>query len=350
MSRCRKLILNMTDQTVSEVGEKALIAKLIRPLFDGGEPSPTIGNDCAILASHAEHDLLLSTDRVPADLIAFRLGILDHFGLGRYLAFLNISDIAACGGEPAALLLNMGIPAQLPVSDFDAICRGVHEVVLHFGCRVVGGDISSSTELSLSATSVGFVPKGRALTRSGARPGDKVFITRELGLTPAAFGYFLSQECRLELSEADVERLKRQFTDIVPLVDVGRWLRNSGRCTACMDNTDGVAQSFSEIGAESGVAIVLERELFSVPELVTSIAVASGVDPLNLALGPGADLSLVGTLASDCEPPANVEPSARIRVVGRVEEGRGVHLADGSGRHPFAIKGWDYFVGEISRR
>src|SRR5207244_932498 len=119
---------------------------------------------------------------VPADLIAFRLGILDFTGLGRYLARLNLSDIAACGGYPIALLLNLGFPGDLGYASLKELCSGVAEVAHNFECSVLGGDISSSSELSISATSIGRVKQDRVLTRRGARPRDSIFVSRPLGL------------------------------------------------------------------------------------------------------------------------------------------------------------------------
>src|SRR4051812_32258242 len=108
----------MTPLKISDIGEKRLIQEFIRPLFNSADRVEGVGDDCAMLSAPEGQLWLFSTDRVPADLIAFRLGVLDHCGLGRYLARLNISDIAACGGTPVALLLNLGLPDDFPYEDF----------------------------------------------------------------------------------------------------------------------------------------------------------------------------------------------------------------------------------------
>src|SRR4051794_35339442 len=106
---------------ISEIGEKRLISEFVHPLFNANDDPSGVGDDCAML--EAETDVFLfSTDRVPADLIAFRLGILDYEGLGKYLAYLNISDIAACGGRPVGLLLNLGLPRDFLYEDFKLLC------------------------------------------------------------------------------------------------------------------------------------------------------------------------------------------------------------------------------------
>src|SRR4051812_21198318 len=132
------------NQLVSDIGEKRLISEFIRPLFDGVDHEKHIGDDCAVISIPKGKQLLLSTDRVPADLIAFKIGLIDHRELGRYLGYLNLSDIAACGGKPVGLLLNAGIPQNLRLGDFLSVCKGVQEAVKFVSGRVYGGDISSA--------------------------------------------------------------------------------------------------------------------------------------------------------------------------------------------------------------
>jgi len=185
--------------------------------------------------------ILLSTDRVPADLTAFRSGVLDYYGLGRYLAVLNISDIAACGGTPKALLLNLGLPDATLWNDFKAFCGGVREIAEKFGCPVVGGDLSSSSELSVSATVVGFAGAQQVLTRRAAAPGDSIFISRPAGLTCAALRVLrdLGGDHAFVAAD-DWESLTGQFTRLEPMVEFGKQLASSGMCSSCMDNTDGI--------------------------------------------------------------------------------------------------------------
>lgn len=164
-------------QRLSEVGEKALIRDFIKPFFNIADDPAGVGDDCAMVAFGNEV-ALLSTDRVPSDLTAFRLGILDYTGMGDYLARLNLSDIAACGGNPAGLLLNLGLPPDIAYDDVQAICRGFESCARRHGAPVLGGDITSACELSISATSIGRAVRQQVLTRRGARPGDSVFVSR----------------------------------------------------------------------------------------------------------------------------------------------------------------------------
>jgi thiamine-monophosphate kinase len=346
MTGINKIGAKEIGQTISTFGEKRLIAEFIRPLFNRENSIGGVGDDCAMLDIGDNRLLLLSTDRVPADLTAFRLGILDYRGLGRYLACLNLSDIAACGGKPQALLLNLGMPGDLRYPDFQELCRGFGDLAAEFDCRVLGGDITHSDALSISATCVGQVQANQVLTRRGARPGDSIFLSAPLGLTPAAFAAFLrTTPAKCGLKEVEVETLRQQFTAIRPRFDLSLRLVETNACSSCMDNTDGVGQSLSELAAESGAAFVMDEGGLQIPALVKTIAAATNDDPLQLAFGSGADFSLVGTLrggwsASELDA---LGFGGSLQLIGSVEAGNGVWLRRDGGQEPLKFAGWNYF-------
>jgi thiamine-monophosphate kinase len=336
--------VNSDSLTVSAFGEKRLIAEFVRPLFNSANAVNGVGDDCAMI-DIGENLILASTDRVPADLIAFRLGILNYHGLGRYLACLNLSDIAACGGTPAGLLLNMGLPSELLYSDFKAICYGFAEMADLARCPVLGGDITQAVELSISATSIGRVNKHRVLTRRSALPGDTIFLSKEPGLTPAAFAFYRNRKrAPWSLTDIDTEHLNRQFTHVIPMIDLGLALAEKAVCTACMDNTDGIGQSLTELSRESEAAFVVDSENVVFPDVVHKVARAVEQDTFELGLSGGADFSLVGTLHGEW----TTETATRavgfpLSVIGRVEEGTGVFVKQREMRKPLSCGGWDYF-------
>lgn len=335
----------MSYQKISDLGEKRLIAEFVHPYFNSSDTLEGVGDDCAMLEASDGEFWLFSTDRVPADLISFRLGILDYAGLGRYLARLNISDIAACGGQPLALLLNLGLPDTLAYEDFKSLCRGFKEAAERHGCRVLGGDISSSVELSISATSIGRVKKPNVLSRRGAMKDDTIFISRPIGLTPAAFAYYL--RCKKDtilLSANEIAQLDGQFTSLEPLISLGLSLSSSGYCNSCMDNTDGVGQSLLELSIASKARFVLKQEYINIPEVVTKIASNLEEDPLGLAFSAGADFSLVGTLRGKwSQKQATDHFGEGLEVIGQVEQGEGVFIETGNEIVPVSFSGWNYF-------
>jgi thiamine-monophosphate kinase len=333
------------EPTISAYGEKRLIAEFIRPLFNQSNKVGGVGDDCAMLDLGNGQILLISTDRVPADLTAFRLGILDYNGLGRYLASLNLSDIAACGGKPEALLLNLGLPSTLTYAHFTTMCQGFGDVAAKFGCEVLGGDITQSAELSISATCIGRVTRDRVLTRRGATPGDAIFVSRPLGLTPASFAFHLQASTSgLEISESELTNLRRQFT-LLPMMELATWLSSTQRCSSCMDNTDGIGQSLLELSTESKVAFVLDGDSLIIPPIVQKIADGLGAESIHLAFSAGADFSLVGTTGDRrlFEGTGPLSDGQDLQVIGWIEAGSGVWIQQDGDRKPLAFSGWNYF-------
>jgi thiamine-monophosphate kinase len=328
-------------QNLSEVGEKALIRDFIKPLFNSADDPAGVGDDCAMVP-FGDEVVLLSTDRVPSDLTAFKLGILDFHGLGDYLARLNLSDIAACGGRAVGLLLNLGLPNDIAYEDVRALCRGFLGCAERHGATVLGGDITSACELSISATSIGRAVRGQVLSRRGARPGHSIFISRPLGLTPTAFRVFLGK-LESQFSTDSLALLRRQFTDMQPMLSLGQLLGASGQCGACMDNTDGIGQSLSELSEASKCAFVVHADALKISSVVEQLSRAISVRPLNMVFDGGADFSLVGTLHGTW---TNESASARFKhaleIIGVVESGQGVWLNDGR-KTPLAFRGWNYF-------
>lgn len=336
----------MTDEagTISEWGEKRIIREIILPLFNPQGDPYGVGDDCAVLHPLPGQALLLSTDRVPADLLAFKHAVIDYQGFGSHLAAINISDIAASGGSPAALLLNFGLPANLRVSDLVALCEGVLRIAGPVGCVIAGGDISSATELSVSATSIGFAPIDQILLRNGAMADDLVFFSRPAGLTPAAFWMLTTPDSSQLLDQAAWTELTAHLSGLRPMVDLGWGLGESGLCTSCMDNTDGLAQTLTELGEASGVGVELDQSAIDVPPVVRSVAALCGQDSYDFALSAGHDFSLVGTIRPDTPPPVLAHlVSLGVRIVGKATERLGIRLRSNQGIRDCVVPGWNYF-------
>ena len=242
------------------------------------------------------------------------------------------------------MLLNLGLPPNTAYGDVEALCRGFRLQAEKTGCRVLGGDITASMELSISATSLGLAARNRVLRRRGGRPGDSIFISRPAGLTPAAFEYLLGQRTE-ELPQEDVKRLQEQFTSMYPMIELGETLADSGMCTSCMDNTDGIGQSLSELGEASSMSLVVDEALLTIPKLVARVASMRNKEPREFLFNGGADFSLIGTLKGHWDQgDARVRFGESIEIIGRVEEGSGVRLLQSGKLRDLPFKGWNYFV------
>ncbi|HWD92258.1 MAG TPA: thiamine-phosphate kinase [Verrucomicrobiae bacterium] len=328
-------------KTISSVGEKEFIRDFIKPYYNEKDDPAGVGDDCAMVA-FGDEVALLSTDRVPSDLTAFKLGILDYCGLGDYLARLNLSDIAACGGRAIGLLLNLGLPSDVAYDDILSLCRGFGSGAERHGATVLGGDITSACELSISATSIGKAKRGCVLTRRGAKPGDSIFVSRPLGMTPAAFHVFLGK-LESRLPSDSLKLLRRQFTDLEPMLSLGQLLGEGGQCGGCMDNTDGIGQSLAELSEASKCALVVEGSALKIPSVVERVGQIIGLPPVEFIFNGGADFSLVGTLRGQWSSEhASTQYKHPLEIIGHVEVGNGVWLEDGQCK-PLTFRGWNYF-------
>jgi thiamine-monophosphate kinase len=331
---------------ISDYGEKKLIEQFIKPLFNPNNDLFGIGDDCAMIETNENEITLLSTDRVPSDLISFKLGLIDYYGLGNYLAQLNISDIVACGGKPVGLLLNFGLPSNLLIDDFQKLLNGVKNVIDKFDCKVLGGDITAAAEISISATSIGKVYKEKVLTRRNAKEGDFIFVSRPIGLTPTAFEYFCNLKPKgFSLTKSEEESLIKQFTDMYPLGELGQQLSNSGLCTTCIDNTDGLGQSLLELSQLSEVCMQVDNDKVLINPLVQKICSQTENILIQFAFGAGADFSLIGTLSGQRTEKEYLNIfSNQILIIGVVTKGQGVSLKKGNDISDLKFKGWNYFI------
>lgn len=327
--------------TISELGEKELIRSIIKPLLNPDDDPNSVGDDCAAIPVGPDGFVCASTDRVPADLISFRLGIIGHRGLGYYLAVLNLSDLAAMGARPSGLLLNLGLPSNTLVDDLVALLEGAKDACAEYGCRILGGDLSNSVELSLSATSIGMVGQGKILRRRGAKIGDLIFCADPIGMSATAFAYFLrAKPAGFRLTDPEEERLKDQFRKPKARFDVARSLSELGGAVA-MDNTDGVGQTLSELAEINRVRMRIDADALPIHELSRKIGDSLGTDAIEIALSAGADFQLVGTVRRDA---SLTSLPSDLRIIGEVAAGEGVTVAHGRSEEILQIKGWNYFA------
>lgn len=338
-------------RTVSDLGEKELIRTFIKPYLNPAADPNLVGDDCAVIPVGESRAICISTDRVPADLISFRLGLIDYEGLGYYLAVLNLSDIAAMGAEPSGILLNFGLEKSFTLESFRQLIEGAKRACDKYGCVILGGDLSSAEEMSISATSVGIAPYPGLLRRSGALPGDSIYCSSSIGLTPTAFSYFLEAKPQgLILETAEEEILAGQFRSPQALFSVGAALRGTQSRITAMDNTDGIGQSLAELAEINNVNCIVDAGLLPIHSISYKVAAYLGIDVIDLVLGPGADFQLVGTIEPGLSLSASALDSVGVRLIGQVVQGSGVSLRRGDSVQSFKPRGWNYFAPKAERR
>jgi thiamine-monophosphate kinase len=273
------------------MSERAFLRRLAERL-------PAVGDDGAVL----EGGRLVCTDLL-VDGVHFRSAWASSEDVGWKALAVNLSDIAAMGGTPEAALAAVALPEG---TSADAVLEGLLECAEAFGCELVGGDTSSGPALFVAVTVLGRAE--RPVLRSGAQPGDTVFVTGPLGAAAAVLA-------RLDAGEDvdDADPLHRP----VPRLAEGRAAAAAG-ATAMLDLSDGLALDARRLAEASGVRIELDPD---------AIPVAAGAT-LDQAVGGGDDYELCFTAP---------DPVDGAIAVGRVTEGEGVVLGD----QPLE-GGWDH--------
>jgi thiamine-monophosphate kinase len=177
---------------LSEIGEFGFIDRLRRRAPGGAELVLGIGDDCAA-SRLAPGELLLTSTDLLIEEVHFRRDWSDLKTLGRKCVSVNVSDVAAMGGEPSSLYLGLGIPAGFGVEDLDAFADGVLAACAEYGAVLAGGDTCGSPgPLFISVTVQGRVPEDQLLTRAGARPGDLLWVSGRLGESALALRELLA--------------------------------------------------------------------------------------------------------------------------------------------------------------
>lgn len=214
-------------KTLRDIGEQALIKRLARRLPSRPDVAVGVGDDCAVVrVPGSRYDLLYTTDAVIEGthfLPNTQPEQIGHKAAGRVL-----SDLAAMGGEPLYLLINLVATPKTPLARVEQIYRGVGRLCARHGVAIIGGDTSTGRVLELHVFGVGRVPRGKAVLRSGARAGDVLYVTGRLG--GSRHGKHLNFEPRLR---------------------EGQWLRNWA--SAMIDISDGLATDLRHVVESSGV-------------------------------------------------------------------------------------------------
>jgi thiamine-monophosphate kinase len=324
--------------------EKALIAAIRRRVKSttagrglNAAVKAGIGDDCAVLRLPASHETLVTTD-FSLEEMHFRREWHPADSVGHRCLARGLSDIAAMGGKPVAAFLSLALPRDLPQGWVKDFIGGLLRLAEKYGVTLNGGDTAESPRGVLAdIVVVGSVPKGKAILRSGARPGDRIYVSGELGGSAAAIAQ-LRAHPKKKLKTSDY---RRHFYP-EPRVKLGQILREKSLATAMIDLSDGLSTDLAHICEESGVGAEIEEA--SIPRARVGKP-AREVD-LDLALHGGEDYELLFTAPAGKRVPSEMA-GAEITFIGRVTRSKKVLLRDGSGiGRGFEARGWEHFRPE----
>jgi thiamine-monophosphate kinase len=294
-----------------------------------------IGDDAAVLRHDSATDLLFCSD-LSVEGVHFRTEWAPPGVIGRKALAVTLSDIAAMGGQPRFALASVAFSKGSTMQFIEQLLSGMLDLASALGVSLAGGDTSASPgPLFIDTSAIGVCERGRAVTRSGARPGDLVYITGELG--GSALGLSLLKEgFRLSDGVDDVGERARQtairrhlFPE--PRVRAGQMIGQARLATAMIDISDGLATDLGHIAEDSKCGVVVHGRLLPVagPLIELWSSTEGEKDPLHVALESGEEYELA--FCSRPEAASSVRDLSDglklpITMIGEVTEGQGLML------------------------
>lgn len=309
------------------MNEFELIARLTRTLPTNDSVVIGAGDDCAVLeCGSLSQQLLFKTDAVvegihfTSDTPPEKIG---HKALARCL-----SDIAAMGGTPSAALVTIGLPQKFSPEFVARIYAGLNALAQQHHVAVVGGETTTNPERVLISISLtGFVPRGKAVLRSGAKVGDAIFVTGELGGS-----------------------IRGKHLDFQPRLAEARWLTENFSIHAMMDLSDGLAGDLRHLVHASKVGAELLKSAVPISRAAKEIAKrGDAAKPAFVAaLTDGEDFELLFTIASKTAVPVldawkKEFPGVKLSCIGKIVSGEGIRLRDQTGVRPLTAHGYVHF-------
>jgi thiamine-monophosphate kinase len=310
---------------IDEIRKRAARPRRVRGGFG-------IGDDCAVLPIPRGHEALVTTD-FSLENVHFKRAWHSPESVGHRCFVRGLSDIAAMGGQPLAAFLSLAIPRELPQKWVDGFLRGLLRLADEFNVTLAGGDTAASAGGVLADIIVlGSVPSGKAVLRSGARAGDRIYVTGELGASAATLD-LLRLGRKLRASE-----YARHFHP-TPRIAIGRYLRERGLASAMIDTSDGLSTDLDHICKESKVGADVEAA--AIPLARLKVGDATGKKLLGFALNGGEDYELLFTAGQGKSIPRRIAGVA-VTAIGVVTRSRKVILLEEGKRRELPPQGWEH--------
>jgi thiamine-monophosphate kinase len=335
----RQLKKGAAMKTNESIGERKIIEIIQRRLdtmpkmpvpFGDDVSAVDIGNgNLAVLKT----DMLVGKTDVPLKMSLWQAS--------RKAVVMNISDFAAKGVKPLAILVSLGLPRTLKRKDIEQIGEGLNAGAREYGAYVVGGDTNEASDLVISLSLFGTARKGKLALRSGAKPGNLVAITGSFGKTAAGLKILLENlKASSKIGKVLVESVLMPHARL----EEGLALSKTEAVTAAIDSSDGLAWSLHEIANASKVGFLIKR--LPMAGEVEKFAEINGLDPLELTLYGGEEYELVLAIKPSLWRKAEEaveEVGGKLLSIGKVTGERRVLVKIGGKRRVVEPRGWEHF-------
>lgn len=301
----------------------------IRALFERPNASISlgIGDDCAVL-TQSPLARVWTVDAAIED-VHFSRAFMSDGEIGYRALMAAVSDIAAMGARASAALCSLAFPATLSDAELDAVLGGIAEAADALGVPIVGGNLARARELSITISVLGECEA--AVTRSGALPGQGIFVTGNIGGAALGLRALQRGEPRQGRFAPAIARFLRPRARLELSADLAR------HATAAIDISDGLAQDLAHLCAASGVGAQLALDQVPTLDHFAELALALGADPVNLLLAGGEDYEILFTAAPDAVP------GTLGTRIGFIQAGAELRTLDASGREIAPPPGFDHF-------
>lgn len=330
---------------ISDIGETELIRR-IKSLIDKSRKKALvgIGDDAAVVKGRDNYLCLFTTDTLVEN-VHFRWEFINPYQLGWKALAVNISDVAAMGGYPTFALVTLGLPAKTLFSTVEDVYRGIKDLSSKMSVEIIGGDMVHSSIFFITISLLGEVESQRVILRSGARPGNTIYITGDIGA--AATGFICLNNKDVLLKPQIREFLEKRHLMPFPRLKEAREISEKKLATAMIDTSDGLSSDLYHILEESEVGAELWEDKFPLASETKEALSKLNRSFLDIALQGGEDYQLLFTVPSDKDVEKILD--FPVTMIGRIVEEEGLWLVDKKGgRKKLHPGGWDHFSPQHS--
>lgn len=311
-------------------GEFALIERIARKIKDGNVLTQ-IGDDTSAVKMGGRIILLTTDTLVEGD--HFRRGWFTPFQIGRKAMEANVSDIAATGGEPRYALVSLCLKKGEDVEFVEDVYRGMRASGRRNGFEIIGGNVTHGKQTVIDVFMTG--ETDRPVFRSGARDGDFICVTGDLGKSRAGLELFLEFGKR-------AKKMKEAKAYLEPSSRLKESAKISGHVTSMIDVSDGLASEIRHVCGMSGKGAEIMKESIPVSGRTSKAAGMLGKDPYDFALHGGEDFELVFTIPE--KELGKLKGKIKFSVIGKIlPKAKGIYLLD-KGKKSKLGKGYDHFA------
>ena len=332
---------------LSDIGGEFGLIDRLRATYAGAKAdglAVPMGDDAAVLEVPSDRQVVVTTDLL-IEGRHFRREWSDFYSIGWKAAAVNLSDIAAMGADPTYAFVSLALPQDETVEAVERLYDGFCDCLNRYGARLAGGDTNAASNgLVINVTLLGTVPRGQALTRSGAKTGDILLVTGTLG--DSAAGLSLLSQFGAAKAEKAAPELVQAHRRPQPRIVAARALRETGLVHAAMDISDGLAGDAQKLCAASGIGARIDAATLPLSQALKVSAGELGQTPWETALRGGEDFELLLTTAPVNVAALQVAVAATgttLTPIGEIIR-TGFHVVGPDGKElPTVPSGWDHF-------